>query len=887
MAISLPSSVKIPRESLLETLGAGISTGLQNSFNQFTKSQKFNRDTILRNKLALQKKADSFGKDLEAAAKETNLAESLTSLDPTLRFKMNLEGRQRILAGETPESVLSESLIKLAPQLQAYQDTQKALENTLVRDEKGEEVPLSEHLKRGLRESAAGSVAGAQYSPEELQKMAKERPSFGKEMAQQAATLISDLPLMGLGASFGGPIAALALPELVKSTADEIYSGMRSKDKFTLRKGGEAAARVAERTVKGAFTGALLKKVPGLIPALKRLPGGEKLLKNAFTSKLLEIGGTTAALAVGPSALEGKLPTQKDFVNAMAITLGAETLRWPSSIKKNLQERAVKTKLSPDEFATKVKERAQKEDIDLEKAAVGQGKELQKLNRVVNTIGKEETIPEVEKVEKVAEKAPKAEIGKEQLKERKKLERQAVRRAAKSPLEEYFEIPREVERRPETILKEEARLADVEKREIKTREQLKEANNKVLDLESEARRVEGARKSAVERQLENAKEIRERYQNELRDLRHERKYKRRPPTMAEISDQIDKSFKKIKEEIRKPKEIDEKKVKVQAERDQKAIETADKLLKRGNLLNSQEEDTFMRIKRQYRDSYKDMIDYNKELIEENKKRSTTESAKKMNEELSNRLKRIEADITRQKDKRAIQQLSKGARGSFFKNELKKLRSDIADFQKQFFKQKKLKDALEFKTEVVGKHAFEEMRKLGSEVVKNPTEENLEKASKETGTNKKELKSVVNEMGEKIDKLFKRGKEKRIPSEKEVNKTISDILKNWAKKKLTPRRISTALIQGVLFEIAQRQIEKIIGKRLPFTFLTFFIGRKPGTAAVAQGLRMSLDKISDTIASRKIQKASDLIERQKIINELREKGISSKRLNKILKEVRAA
>lgn len=643
---------------------------------------------------------------------------------------------------------------------------------------------LEPKFKRGFtRESVAASLLGKQLTSEEVAAKAIENPSFAEELAEQVGVVAADLPFLAIGGAIGGPVGALALPEFLRSSADEIWDLARSEDKITIAKGGEAALRVAEKTAKGAITGAVLKKIPGLTATLKKIPGAEKFLDNFIAEKLIDIGATSGVLATVPSVLEGRAPTGRDFASALALTLGFETLAVPETIKRNIESKGEKSGLTPEEFSERVETKAKEAGVDFEKVQAGEGKENQKFNRVVNEISKEAEKPTIRKARKVAEEVTKPEIAKEKLKEREKEARVLARKAAKSPVEAFSESVRAKEK----------------------------------------------------------------------------------PTAAQIFDQIVKSFDKIKEEIRNPEIVDVEKVERRAANDKRAIEKANDILKRGELLSEIEQDTFLKIKEQYADAYKSMIDINKEIIEDNKGSEkarfirTAKEAEQMNNELGKRLKRAESDITLQKNKRAIQKLSKGAKGSFFRNQLKKLRSDINSLQENIFKQNKLKDSLEVKTEKIGKEKLGKVQKLAEDFAKDKTEKTAENLAKESGESKESLKETVTDFGKKTEEAFKKSKEKGQKGEQDSKKAMkTEINKLFKKFKKSPK-IVQALVMGTLLGITQDIGEELFGFKIPAQAIfllspsKFLVG-KLGATFVANQYHKGIQAIMNRFQASEFKKA---------------------------------
>lgn len=764
-------------------------------------------------------------------------------------------------------------------------------------------TPEGQSFISGLaRKSAAGAIAGQFPDADQLAKEALENPSFSQEVAEDFGVLAADIPFMAIGSRIGGAAGAFALPAFLRSFANKIWNGLRSDEKLTIQKLGTDALDVATDTVKAALTGEAFKLIPGLKSAVKRIPGAEKALNNFMVDKIFDIAGTTGVIAGTEAAIEGRVPTPRDFTKALALTLGFEAAQLPAGIRRNIETKAEKTNLEPKQFAEKVQERAKEQNIDLAKVEAGKGPELQKFNRVVNEISRENLPPEAKKAERVVEKAEKPEIAREKLIERGKEERKLVTKAAKSPLDVYFEPPK-LPVREETIAKRTAIESDLTRRETLAKANLKKENSKVLGLESDLRQSPPAEKPKIEDALDNAREARQKQRDILDDigfkkseLKKGRVVKERP-VPEDIAKQIETSFEKLQKEIQDPESVDTKKAKAQAKRDKEAIDLANKILKRGELLSQPEVDTFIRVRDQYLKANQEMIKTNNKIIENLKdstdpaQRKISQEAKAMNERLEKRIRREKADIVKQRDKKAVQKLTRGARGAFFKSKLKNLREDVGAFQKDFFKQVDLKSKSQAQVEVTAKKAIEEVRKVTESFVKNPTglgaEKNLKEISEKTGASEESLKDTVFKLRGAIEKAANKAKAgKSVEAEiKGVNKTTN----NFIKEQFNKKNIKKALLGGAIIAVVQNLVEKTTGWKPPATLISLLapgglIG-KVGGAVIARIINQIAIGGMNHIEAKKFKAVKDRknsIAIQHHRKELR-KRVSASRANKIEKK----
>ena len=582
----------------------------------------------------------------------------------------------------------------------------------------------------------------------------------------------------------------------------------------------------------------------------------------------------------------------------------------PKELESQVKEKAQKFNIKPETVAQEARGIAQEQGIDLNAVENNEPQAISAFGRIVTQLNNED-FPKEKKVFRETEKAP---ISKQSLVERKRKEQTLVRKAAKSPLEVYYEPKPEVQHRPETIAKKKVYLEDVDRRE-------KEVNNKILDLNDIQLDLEGKIKessnpseiSKMKKDIDKIIDQKLEQQKELHELTFERYQGKRRPTELEITGQIANTFDKMKENIRNPQPLDAKKIKqikAQAERDRKAIELAQQLIKRGELLSDLEARTFRTIKEQYQDAYKEMKKINDEIIEDvggskNKAfQKEVEIAKQMNKILETRIKVNQASIVKDNDVRSLRKLSKGAKGAFFRKSLGDLRKDVEFFQNQMFKQNRIKTQLQLKTEKIKTETF-------NKFLKNPTPSNIKKSADAEGINyntlKREGESLAKEMIEKEepmtekelkekiqqihDKLEEKGKEKSKPSaeketKKEETKTKESKIKEKEKVQFEKKEKERKnRIFGLMYETIRFPL-RMVGFRLPpwrsiqtlknKNIITPYAATSIATALYFGGQQLLAQH--RVVKFRKLKKrplaASDYE------NELRRKGVSKARINKL-------
>jgi len=406
MTVPTQTAIQLPRTGLGEAFGrgfgGGLQTGVQNALQQFS-ARKSRTDAIDANREKFQSALSrnilselNFA-DIKDSTREQRfeLVDKITKdFEETGNPNAVQDGIRQFSEEQFREQPKAKQELSLARFMLGQLGGIPGLGSVDAREGQPQQIQQTAPSQGLLsafgtgfnRKSTIGSLLGKQLTAEELATEAKANAPFSEELAGQAGSLIADAPIMALGASIGGPIGALALPSLLSSVADEVWGAVRSKDKFTLAKGGAAASRVLNRTLKSAITGGVLSKVPGLTSAIKRIPGAKKLIDTVLGEKITQFATTSTALAVTPPLLEGRAPTKKDFATAVALSFGFELAHIPATIKRNIEAKGLRSGMPPEAFADKVSERAAAENVDMSKVEEGKGREVQKFNRVINDI---------------------------------------------------------------------------------------------------------------------------------------------------------------------------------------------------------------------------------------------------------------------------------------------------------------------------------------------------------------------------------------------------------------------------------------------------------------------------------------------------------------------
>ena len=642
---------------------------------------------------------------------------------------------------------------------------------------------------------------------------------------------------------------------------------------------------------------------------------GKPQANTATPNKILEIGN--------------------DFTSVRAL---------PNLVQENIQSKSKEFKTKPEDIASTARTKAQEAGIDIDAVEQGDPQSVQGFNRVVTDLSKEDIITPIDReafikpgsfTDPELTQTTKNAIG---TKENADLLETEFTEKAFTAIEEIKAQGGQNKASSISLLKRKDAVDAIKFiRKIKkdlpfekeiAKKELKPSIQKVQKVAEEAPKPEITKEALKEREKETRGLARKAAKSPVEAFSESVPAKEKP-TEAQIFDQITTSFDRIKTEIRKPEIVDIKKVERRAELDKRAIDKANDILKRGELLSNVEQDTFLKIKKQYADAYKDMIDFNKEIIEDNKGSEKARliriarEAEKMNNELSNILKRINADIVLQENKRAIQKLSKGAKGSFFRNQLKKLRSDIDSLQENIFKQNKLKSQLELKTERVVKEAKETL-KLFNDLMKNPTSEKAQKVADAAGIDntevKNEAKKFVNEavdeeltkeeIKEKLEEISKKTEEKaeeeketkekekkktkerkkekteeKETKEKEKTEEKAEEEKETKEKEKTEKERKKSIHNGLLFTAIKIFLREKFGFNLPTRGAARFLGKGATlVVAVSSSIVAGIKQAIKLNRINKFKRAKGNTNRiEDITIKLRKKGFSTAQIKNLKKK----
>lgn len=179
---------------------------------------------------------------------------------------------------------------------------------------------IMDSLAAGYAGSFSGLFSRGEASPIQL----PENASIAQYFAASASGFLGDSPAMvagGVAGAAGGPIAAAAAawaaPKLFnKALIDQYQNDRGDVDKLSVI---QRLVGAGWEGMKGAATGAASAAVGGNIAAVNAL--GSPLVK-ALSGTATQIGAEVGAQTLVSSALEGKLPSKRDFINGAAAVAG-------------------------------------------------------------------------------------------------------------------------------------------------------------------------------------------------------------------------------------------------------------------------------------------------------------------------------------------------------------------------------------------------------------------------------------------------------------------------------------------------------------------------------------------------------------------------------------
>ena len=581
-------------------------------------------------------------------------------------------------------------------------------------------------------------------------------------------------------------------------------------------KGASVAQTPAQRIIQGAVAGP-----EGIIAS-----GAEEAAKGLGLPESVQ---TAVGISTFILAGHGQVPSK--------------IANFAKNAVKRAEKIAQKRNVPTEEI---IKEAEATGNVDIDKVNEGNGREIQKLNRSLNDI-ESKTSQAFKESEKFAQK------------EHEKIRQETARKLAISPLEKYY-TPTKVE--PKTA---EGRLA----------KQLREAPIKQRrdEILKEIKQPEFLRKSPLEQEAKL---------HELKEAEFELKWGKKPTTQAEIEAQIEKQHNEIREYLTNPSSEKIKKVQKQLQKDKEVIKEAQVLAERGELPGPRVIDEFIKIHEQYLKGYDRLANELADFIQKNKgnkqKAAQVARADELQKLINDMAEAGKAKVTMQIDKRKALGALERPSGAFYKSQLKDLHGDIDNFNKQLFKVNRILSPESIKTAKVAKREIGKVQpkteKVASEVkktIENPTKENIEKVSEETGTKEETLGEYLKRMTQGKKEIAKN------PTEEKTESMMNYMI--FPKIRTLKKQIRNGIILASVSNISEEVFGFQIPKSLLYT-LSGSLGVYGGTAttAINQGVQWMFNSMHANELKRLRNNPEEF---RKAINKI-EKKYTKTRYNKILK-----
>ena len=469
--------------------------------------------------------------------------------------------------------------------------------------------------------------------------------------------------------------------------------------------------------------------------------------------------------------------------------------------------------------------------VSVVKAAEGDSKAL-------NEIQKEAT--KVADTFKQAEKFNRKEI--------EKIRGEKAEKLVQSPLEDYYAPNREVVHRPETLAKDAERIKPLELKIKQSERSLRNLQYDIIKnenyLKEAAHKLNEGERLRVQALIDHNKLSHQKHLNEIRAAQFEIKYGKPPATTEQIKEQIAKSFEEIRAGIKDASAEKVQKLEKALEQNKKAVETAERLLARGELPGPPVFDEFIKIKQEYVKAYGDLIDELGTFIRENKGEKAlageVANAQKLKQLIQQTREHAKASIVNQTDKRKAMKTLEGASGALWKNLLKDVRTDVDAFKKEWAQVRKTLSPQETKTSEAALKAIKTKK-----ATPKPLEAGSEaKAAAQKKKADQEFKDTIGSFGEK----FKSGKS----TEKDVVKAEKATDKYLKSISTLPRKLFVGGIIGSL----QSVFEEVTGEKIP-------VGLLGAAAGGRSGLGIGTGVGGATIGYKYTKKWFDYIEAEKL------------------------
>lgn len=626
------------------------------------------------------------------------------------------------------------------------------------------------------------------------------------------------------------------------------------------------------------------RKNPSPLEAFDEATGGKAKPSNLIERSIegFPLGGAGIAGSATQEALKGLgAPESVQHAgNIIAMILSGQIPKLA-----NIGQKAIGVAKKTGQTAEEVLLKAQKESgVDLQKVAAGDEKAISSLSK---------KITEPPEISGKVKETPKSVYNKEAAAKEREVFGEKL---SESPLEDYYEIKnkekaKEAAKRPTTLAKEEEFRQSLRPLEKDLFKELRAEKEALRDIKKERIRSPKSESPKFD-QLESQKTSKiEEINERLKDVQYGLKHAKPRPTDAQIEAQVSKHLEDLTEHVKNP--TPESKIKAESgiQSDRKALESAKKILDRGELPGEIRPDTFIRIQRKYLEGYNQAITKQQELIDalSTKLRKTPSDKYVLNEAkdlmdlFKRRAKVLESKIIKQTDNiKSLGALEKPS-GAFYKNQIKSVRKDLEDFNHDLFKKRRVLNQEDFKSRVVARKNIpsEKIEKIGRDAIKEDAKLSIEKLSEESGIPKQKAEKIV-------EKFKSEGKKVSGKIEKGTLKPKDE--KNWAdevKKYVAVTLGSYAGYEAIGFGVGATQalFEEYLGWKPSASLLKSIVGKRGAGGRPSFGYDTVMGWFDEAQANELRKRRDNPKEYNKYINLMRLNHGDKKvrRVQKILKE----
>ncbi len=674
------------------------------------------------------------------------------------------------------------------------------------------------------------------------------------------------------GVIAGSGFGAFAVPAMVEKGLTLFQDYLEKGGEATFGDFIDSAAETLVAGVDAGVEGSMFGTLSKLRPLLSKSPVFKKLFNmKSLTGKAAQ-EATLATFQtggiLGSRVASGQKVTGDDAADLFAQVFGFNVMhRLSPKLKKTVAKKIEKSGIEPQDFTENVKERLKSQNQDPNNPA--------HLTKAINDVSKEYS-----KAKEVFKEAPKAEVGREQLEKSRAEKQKLAERITQEPVKEILQ-PKKPTKKVKAAMDEVSktkRLLEQEKKNQKVLEksvekgsaQQKKTNQQALKLiNNEVTRLEN--------QVETQKNV-------VESL----KPKRIPePTPVEVSKLVEKHNKDLQEISTDPTSEKAKWWTNKFKEDQaRYVDKFESQIRKGALPDPKFIDRYIRVLEPYLNAYKTLQKTVEKRVNELGSNKSPEANKlrkeltRLSDNIATNRKINESKQALHRNKSYVKEVARGKGNAYLKNLLKSMGNSAKEFEKEFFKVKKVLDTPEAKVANVGQKGI---IKLSQDLVKNPTMKEAQRFSEKTGLPAVEAKKAV-DSANKISETIKQEVEKGTPWEK-IKDRVESEWTHYMEKNIP--QLKKALVGGIIIESIRTSIEAATGIKLPTTLLAFGI---PGLRQIRFGAAMMGSIIKQVIQKwqnhkwkQKLENAHSIKEKADIVTELKRKGWSSASIKNMKKE----